>query len=164
MPQPLVISPDQRAVPLGVVGEELTVLASSEQTGSYEIFCHAGPEGTGPPPHHHPWDEALFVIEGEVAITVGGGGEQMATAGTLAHIPAGTTHCFRIGEGGAVMLSITSRSGAAAFFAAVAAQVSPTEPDLAALVTVAAAHGVRVAVAAEWAKTGVIDHDRRSRR
>jgi quercetin dioxygenase-like cupin family protein len=148
MAQPLMISPDQRAAPLAAFGEKLTVLASSAQTGSYEIFCHAGPAGSGPPPHHHPWDEAMFVIEGEVAVMVGGGGEQVATAGTLLHIPAGTTHCFRIVEGGAVMLSVTSRSGASAFFTAVAAQVSPTEPDLTALVTIASAHGVRIAMAA----------------
>ena len=148
MSQPLVISPDQRPAPLGIVGEQLTVLASGEQTGSYEIFHQTGPQGSGPPPHHHPWDEAFFVIEGEVAFVAGGGGEQVATAGTLVHIPAGITHCFRIGEGGAVLLSITSHAGAAGFFTEVAAQVSPTEPDLGALVGIAAAHGVRVAVAA----------------
>jgi hypothetical protein len=34
------------------------VLASAAQIGSYEIFFQAGPEGSGPSPHNHPWDEA----------------------------------------------------------------------------------------------------------
>ena len=40
----------------------LTVLASGTQTGSYELFRQVGPEGSGPPPHTHPWDESFYVI------------------------------------------------------------------------------------------------------
>jgi len=25
-----------------------------------------GPEGSGPPPHSHPWDESFFVVKGEI--------------------------------------------------------------------------------------------------
>jgi len=34
---------------LNVVGEQITVLASGDQTGSYEVFHQAGPEGS----RHH---------------------------------------------------------------------------------------------------------------
>jgi hypothetical protein len=50
MPTSLVISPDQAPAPLKMVGEEITVLASGEQTGSYEIFRQSGSEGSGPRP------------------------------------------------------------------------------------------------------------------
>jgi hypothetical protein len=55
MPEAFVVTPATRPAPLNVVGEQITVLASGSQTGGYEIFRQAGPEGSGPPPHRHPW-------------------------------------------------------------------------------------------------------------
>jgi hypothetical protein len=54
MPAAFVVTPETAPAPLNVVGEKITVLASGAQTGSYEIFRQAGPEGSGPPPHSHP--------------------------------------------------------------------------------------------------------------
>jgi hypothetical protein len=48
MPKPLIVSLDQAPAPLKMVGEEVVVLASGAQTGSYAIFRQAGPEGSGP--------------------------------------------------------------------------------------------------------------------
>jgi hypothetical protein len=45
--QPFVVSRQDRTRSLRVVGEYITVLASAAQTGSYEIFFQAGPEGSG---------------------------------------------------------------------------------------------------------------------
>jgi hypothetical protein len=50
MPEAFVVTPATRPAPLNVVGEQITVLASGSQTGGYEIFRQAGPEGSGPPP------------------------------------------------------------------------------------------------------------------
>lgn len=146
MSNPLVVSAHESPAPLKLVGEEVTVLASSEQTGSYEIFRQHGPEGSGPPPHSHPWDEAFYVIEGQVHFGVGDDQDLVAVLGTLVHIPGGTTHWFRFGPGGGAMISVTSRAGASAFFSQVDAEVSPTNPDLGALIGIATAHGLKVAV------------------
>ena len=90
---PIVVTPAERPKALDLVGEEMTVLASSAQTGSYEIFLQASHEGSGPPPHHHPWDEAFYLVRGEVRF--GANGEETTVKpGTLVHIPAGTTHWF----------------------------------------------------------------------
>lgn len=148
MSNPLVVSPDQAPAPLKVVGEEITVLASAGQTGSYEIFRQTGPEGSGPPPHSHPWDEAFYVIEGQVHFSVGDEQDLIARSGTLVHVPGGSTHWFRFGPGGGGMISITSRAGASAFFTQVDAEVSPTNPDLGALIGIATAHGLDVPVPA----------------
>src|SRR5215475_10040018 len=107
MSKPLVVSVDQQAT-LKMVGEELTILASAAQTGSYEIFRQAGPEGSGPPPHRHDWDEAFYVMRGEVAFGVDDQQELVARAGTLVHVPGGSTHWFRFGPGGGEMISVTS--------------------------------------------------------
>jgi quercetin dioxygenase-like cupin family protein len=148
MSNPLVVAADQAPGPLKIVGEEVTVLASGEQTGSYEIFRQAGPEGSGPPPHSHPWDEAFYVIEGQVHFGVGDRQDLTAHPGTLVHVPGGTTHWFRFGSSGGVMISITSRAGAAAFFTQVDAEVSPADPDLGALIGIATAHGLDVPIPA----------------
>ena len=54
MKQTLIQSAQQAARPLDVGGFQITVLASTEQTGGYELFRIAGPEGTGPGPHRRP--------------------------------------------------------------------------------------------------------------
>jgi hypothetical protein len=48
MPEAFVVTPATRPAPLNVVGEQITVLASGSQTGGYEIFRQAGPDGSGP--------------------------------------------------------------------------------------------------------------------
>ena len=48
--QPSFTTPADRARPLNVVGEHITVLASGEATGSYEVFLQEGPEGAAPSP------------------------------------------------------------------------------------------------------------------
>jgi len=83
---------------------------------SYEIFHQAGPEGSGPPPHNHAWDEAFCAIAGQVTFAIEGSEDQIATSGNLVHIPGGLTYWFRFGPGGGEMLSITSGGSAAAFF------------------------------------------------
>ena len=141
--RPMIVTPQDRPESLNVVGEEIAVLASGGQTGSYEIFLQTGPEGSGPPPHNHPWDEAFYVLQGQVAFSVGDA-EQVAECGTLVQVPAGTTHWFRFAPGGGQMLSVTSREGAADLFTEIDRKVSSTDPDFGTLVEVITAHGVTV--------------------
>jgi quercetin dioxygenase-like cupin family protein len=148
MATPLIVFPDQRPEPLNVVGEQIIVLAAAATTGSYEIFHQSGPEGTGPPPHSHLWDEPFHVIDGQVIFAVDDQENLTAVAGTLVHVPGGSTHWFRFGPGGAAMISMTSRAGATEFFTQVDREVSPTEPDLAALVGIATARGLTVPIPA----------------
>ena len=86
----LIVPPEERARPLNIAGSSITVLASGAQTGGYEIFHQVGPEGTGPGPHSHPWDESFYVISGEIACGVDQE-ETLARPGTLVHIPGGAT-------------------------------------------------------------------------
>ena len=143
--QPFVVTPKNYPRPLNVVGEHITVLASSEATKGYELFFQEGPEGSGPPPHSHPWDESFYVIQGEIEFGI----EKenfIGAPGTLAHIPAGTTHWFHFGKGGGQMVSMTSRLGASRMFADIDREISPDRPDLEKLVGIGARHGVTVAV------------------
>jgi quercetin dioxygenase-like cupin family protein len=114
-----VLTPDRRARPLNVVGTQVTVLASNAATQSYGITLQQGDEGTGPPPHSHDWDEAFYVIRGEIQF-VCDGEAHACQPGTLVHIPRGTVHAFQYGRGGGQMLEITGENARAAqMFAAV---------------------------------------------
>jgi quercetin dioxygenase-like cupin family protein len=138
--QPVVVTPEDRPQALKLVGEGITVLADGATTGSYEIFRQTGPEGSGPPPHNHPWDEAFYVVAGQVTFGIEGDDNRAAPPGTLVHIPGGSMHWFRFGPGGGEMISITSRAGASAFFTEVDRKVSPTEPDIGVLLGIASSH------------------------
>lgn len=141
--KPFVVAPRDYPPALDIVGEHLTVLASGEQTEGYEIFFQQGPEGSGPPPHSHPWDESFFVTKGEIDFGIGA--ESMTAApGTLVHLPAGTVHWFRFGLGGGEMVSMTSRLGASKMFTDLAREVAPANPDVAQLAAVGARHGLKV--------------------
>ena len=139
MPVPFIVMPGQAPRSLNVVGENITVLASSEQTGGYEIFLQVGPQGSGPPPHNHPWDESFYVIKGETAFGFDKS-DRIAAPGTLVHLPAGTTHWFRFGKGGCEMVSMTSREGASRLFADIDREISPEKPDLGKLIEIARRH------------------------
>lgn len=141
MPIPFIVMPGHAPRPLNIVGEKVTVLASGAQTGGYEIFLQVGPEGSGPPPHSHPWDESFYVIKGEVAFGFDTS-DTIAGPGTLVHLPAGTTHWFRFGKGGAEMISMTSREGAAALFTDLDREISPEQPDLEKLIEIGQRHKV----------------------
>jgi quercetin dioxygenase-like cupin family protein len=89
--KPFVVTPEEYAPELNIVGEHVTVLASGEATDSYEVFLQRGPEGSGPPPHSHPSEESFFVIKGQIDFGIDS--ESMtALPGTLVHLPAGTVH------------------------------------------------------------------------
>jgi quercetin dioxygenase-like cupin family protein len=140
-PQPFVTFPKDYPASMCVRGEEITLLASGEATGGYEIFVQRGPEGSGPPPHAHPWDETFYVISGELDF----GFENrtfVATPGTLVHLPAGTTHWFRFGAEGGVMLSMTDRFAASAMFADIDRAKDLAMTDPAAFAAVALRHGL----------------------
>jgi len=144
MNKPLMQSAQQTARPLDVGGFKITVLASSEQTGGYELFRIAGPAGTGPGPHHHAWDESFFVLSGAVHCGVDDA-ETLATTGAIIHVPGGCTHWFRFADGGGEFFSVTSRGNASKMFAAFDKGINWADPDRQALAALAASYGQTVA-------------------
>ena len=142
--KPIVVSPADYAARLDVVGEHVTVLASKDLTGGYELFLQEGPEGSGPPPHSHGWDESFFVMQGTVEF--GYDDEHLSAGpGTLVHLPAGTTHWFRFAPGGGRMLSISGNgSNAARMFTEMDAEIPPGAPDIPKVVAVARRHGLTI--------------------
>ena len=143
--KPFIVAPEDYAKSLDIVGEHVTVLASGEATQGYEIFLQRGDEGSGPPPHSHPWDESFYVVKGEIDFGIA---DQSRTAspGTLVHLPAGTVHWFRFGRGGGEMISMTSRLGASRMFTDMAREIAPVNPDLEKLAVVGGRHGLKLEI------------------
>ncbi len=136
--------PDERSPALNVAGTEVTVLAAHATTRSFGITFQQGDEGTGPPPHHHDWDEAFYVLKGVVHFECDGKAE-VCTGGTLVFVPRGTVHAFHYGKGGAQMLEVTGTGALATdMFTAVDAEIPAGAPDIPRLVEVLRRNGVMV--------------------
>lgn len=137
------IEPADYPRPLEVVGVRVAVLASAKKTGAYEVLLQDGVEGSGPPPHYHPWDETFYVTRGEIAFKFGTGDQEqqlLARAGTLVHLPGGTVHSFCFGKGGGQMVNIGSRDALEPLFEQIDREISPASPDFERLVAISAEH------------------------
>lgn len=139
---PFVVKPAEHS-PLRVVGETITVLANAKDTKSIEVFLQHGPEGAGPPPHTHPWDESYYVLEGQVDVMLG---EKTVTlaVGEFVFIPAGTPHGFRMRSATAKFLSFNNAGGASAFFTELDREVKG-ENDIPKMMPIAQRHEVKIA-------------------
>lgn len=139
-----IVAPKDYDQALSVLGVRVSVLASNIATRGYEITLQEGEEGSGPPPHHHNWDESFFVVRGKVEISCEGN-STLCGPGTLAHLPAGTVHGYRFCAGGGQMLEISGPGGRAAeMFTNVNKEIPPGPPDLTKLLNVLSDNGVTV--------------------
>src|SRR5574338_1668302 len=58
---------------LNVMGAGVRFVCPSENTGKgWSMMEVTVPRHAGPPSHHHPWDEAYYVVEGEVRFGIDG--------------------------------------------------------------------------------------------
>lgn len=145
--QPIALDPADHQPALDVVGVRITVLASREQTGSHEVTLQEGPEGAGPPPHVHGWDESFYVLSGSVECLVDGKPVR-ADKGAFLHVPAGTSHGFHFGAGGGSMLEIAGKgANATRLFKGLSEAMGPQGPDMPRFLGVAEANGVKFEMA-----------------
>jgi quercetin dioxygenase-like cupin family protein len=110
---------------LAVVGDTYTILVSGEDTGGrYCLIDMLVPDGGGPPPHRHDFEEMFTLLEGEVEFTFRGR-TLIARAGTTVNIPANAPHAMKNKSGKpARMLCMGAPAGLDAFFTAVGAPVA----------------------------------------
>ena len=141
---PLIVKSDNYQPALRVVGTNVTVLASEQDTKGQEFTFQSGDEGMGPPPHSHDWDEAFFVTKGSVIIISGGKTEE-CMPGTLAFVPGGTIHSFKYGSEGGEMLEVTGvRSEAVKMFTELSKEIPVGLPDVDKVVAVMGRNGATV--------------------
>ncbi|MBW4522100.1 MAG: cupin domain-containing protein [Scytolyngbya sp. HA4215-MV1] len=81
---------------LHVLGTTLVRKAGEIDTGNtWACFEEIAPVDTASPLHAHPWDEAYYILEGEVEILVDEN-IVMAAPGCFVNIPGGTPHQFTV--------------------------------------------------------------------
>jgi quercetin dioxygenase-like cupin family protein len=77
-------------------GSTIRVLLNGEESGgSVSVFYQEVEPGFGAPPHHQPNEEEhIFILEGEMEMTIGNQTIQ-AKPGTFAFAPRNATHAFK---------------------------------------------------------------------
>ncbi len=138
---------------LWVTDELMTFKASGRDTGgAYSLTESVVPPQGGPPPHiHHREDEAFWVLEGELEVSVGEN-RFKADAGSLVHLPNGVLHSYQnVGTGPAKFLTLMVPAGLEKFFEEVGKPgtdlSSPPpfeEEDIEKLLAVAPRYGVEI--------------------
>ncbi|WP_397452909.1 cupin domain-containing protein [Pseudomonas sp. NA-150] len=134
-----VIEADNTPTPVNVVGEAITILAGGDMSKPFEMHLQEGVRDGGPPPHFHAWDEAFYVIDGEVEVTVEGKASRV-TRGGYVHIPGGTVHAYKNISATAKMIGVVSDPRGGQFFAAVDQLKVPE--DLPRILEIAEQYGV----------------------
>lgn len=123
---------------ISVVGDTYTILLDGDQTaGRYCLIDMHVPQGGGPPPHRHDFEEMFHVLEGEIEVIFRG--EKLPVrAGETVNVPANAPHSFtNASERPARLLCVCTPAGQEEFFEAIGDPVAgrtapPPEPDAAA--------------------------------
>src|SRR5215210_872656 len=81
--------------PLNILGMPLTMLCESRETGgAWSLFEEEVPLGMGPPPHRHDWDEAYYILDGQIDFVIDGD-RVTSSRGDFNYLPRGTIHGFK---------------------------------------------------------------------
>ena len=131
-----VIDPDAPQAPrISLVGDTYTILIPGSQTnGRYCLIDMIVPDGSGPPPHRHDFEEMFTLLEGELEFTFRGQ-TQTVKAPMSVNIPANAPHLFKNTSGKTVhMLCMCAPAGQDEFFMLVGLPVesrsAPPPPPL----------------------------------
>ena len=98
-------------------GSLMTFLITGEDTqGRFALIEAVGRKGNAPPPHiHRREDEVFYVLEGELAVSVGDR-TMKALPGTMVFLPRNVQHSFAIESEQARMLILITPAGFEGWF------------------------------------------------
>ena len=129
--------------PLNVLGMPLTLLCeASETNGDWSLFEEEVPLGMGPPAHRHDWDEAYYILDGQVNFTIDGAAVT-SSRGDFNYLPRGTVHGFKgASETPARVLIFAAPAHGSEFFHEISKQVRSVPEDLAKIPGIGQRHGI----------------------
>jgi quercetin dioxygenase-like cupin family protein len=129
--------------PLQVLGTEVRFLCRAEHTGSsFSMMEVTLPQGAGPPPHHHDWDEAYYIADGQVRFHLDGSTREVGR-GDFVYAPANTVHGFTgLSESPARVVILDAPAHAAGFFEQVDREVRQLPQDGAKVPGIGRQHGI----------------------
>src|SRR2546423_9362476 len=137
--------------PLNVLGMPLTMLCeSSETAGAWSLFEEQVPLGRGPPPHRHDWDEAYYILEGEIEFEIDGRPLKSAK-GDFNYLPRNTVHGFKGSSAApARVLIFAAPAHGSEFFHELNDEVRGVPEDLSKIPEIGQRHGIEfIAASAE---------------
>ncbi|RZK76890.1 MAG: cupin domain-containing protein [Pedobacter sp.] len=145
MPKPVITRSATGGV-LQVLGTQVRFLCTAEETGKkWSLMEVSLPKAAGAPPHSHPWDEAYYVLTGEVRFVVGGVAH-LLRAGDFLYAPANTIHAFEgHSEEMARVIIFDAPAHAENFFREIDAGVKNMPADLDKMLAVGERHQVSFA-------------------
>ena len=129
--------------PLNVLGMPLIMLCEASETGgSWSLFEEEVPLGMDPPPHRHDWDEAYYILEGQVNFVVDGDLVTLSR-GDFNYLPRGTVHGFKgASDSPARVLIFASPAHGSEFFHELSEQVRSLPDDLPKIPEIGRQHGI----------------------
>jgi quercetin dioxygenase-like cupin family protein len=144
MSKQMVVVKRGEAEELNAMGAVLRFVCGADKTErGWSLMEIDVPQHAGPPPHDHPWDEAYYVLDGEVRFTLGAG-EQLLKAGDFVYVPGGTAHGFQGASAGTGrMLVFDSPAHSESFFRELGREVKEMPRDLAKLPDIGKRHQIR---------------------
>ena len=129
--------------PLTVLGMPLTMLCEATETGgAWSLFEEEVPFGMGPSAHRHDWDEAYYILEGEVDFHIDGSAVRSAP-GDFSYLPRGTVHGFKgASSAPARVLIFAAPAHGSEFFHELNDEVLNIPADLAKVPEIGERHGI----------------------
>ncbi|MCC5649380.1 cupin domain-containing protein [Nostoc sp. XA013] len=113
--KPTIIAPGE-GNQFSILGGQFTIKVTGEETNqAWTIYEFTDTEGNGPPLHTHPWEEAFYILEGELDIQIGTE-TILASPGFFVNIPHNAPHAFKIRSANAKFLVLVSPKGAKNFY------------------------------------------------
>lgn len=128
---------------LNVLGMPLRMLCEARETGgAWSLFEEEVPLGMGPPPHRHDWDEAYYILDGEVDFEIDGTAVR-SSAGDFNYLPRNTVHGFKgASSSPARVLIFAAPAHGSEFFQEINAEVRALPDDLAKIPDIGERHGI----------------------
>ena len=129
--------------PLNVLGMPLRFLCDSRETGgAWALFEEEIPLGMGPPPHKHDWDEAYYILDGEVDFEIDGESVR-SQRGDFNYLPRNTVHGFKgASSSPARVLIFSAPAHSSEFFEELNDEVRRLPADLAKVPQIGERHGI----------------------
>jgi len=141
--KPFVLAPGE-GKKFSVLDSVFTTKATGKDTkGAWTLYEITDTAGNGPPLHTHPWDEAFYILEGELEIQTGTK-TIVATPGYFINIPGETAHAFKILSASAKFIALISPAQANQFYEEMGQFVNSTPPDMSKFQAIVDKHDVRL--------------------
>jgi uncharacterized cupin superfamily protein len=121
----------------------LTMLCEASETGgAWSLFEEEVPSGMGPPPHRHDWDEAYYILDGEIDFHIDGAPVRSRPS-DFNYLPRGTVHGFKgASSGSARVLIFAAPAHGSEFFHELNNEVLDIPADLRKVPEIGERHGI----------------------